>query len=49
LNELAKDLQIKDIKISVFSQDLSLPGSAEKLYQDIVSAGLEIDLLVNNA
>lgn len=28
---------------------MSLPNSAEKLYQEITSAGLNIDLLVNNA
>lgn len=33
----------------VFKSDLSEPNSAEKLYQKITSAGLNIDLLVNNA
>jgi len=32
----------------VFTSDLSLPNSAEKLYQEIASAVLNIDLLVNN-
>ncbi|MFT6093076.1 MAG: short-subunit dehydrogenase [Pseudohongiellaceae bacterium] len=32
-----------------FTTDLSLPNSAEKLYGEIISAGLNIDLLVNNA
>jgi short-subunit dehydrogenase len=33
----------------VFTADLSLPNSAEKLYCEVVSAGLNIDLLVNSA
>ena len=32
-----------------FTTDLSLPNSAEKLYRKVISAGLNIDLLVNNA
>jgi len=32
-----------------FTTDLSLPNSAEKLYRNVISAGLNIDLLVNNA
>lgn len=33
----------------VFTADLSEPNSAEKLYREVTSAGLNIDLLVNNA
>jgi hypothetical protein len=33
----------------VFTADLSLPNSAEKLYTEVLEAGLSIDLLINNA
>jgi short-subunit dehydrogenase len=49
LNQLAKKLKTKDIKISVFSEDLSIPWSAERLHQNIVSAWVEVDILINNA
>ncbi|MFV0465564.1 MAG: SDR family NAD(P)-dependent oxidoreductase [Lachnospiraceae bacterium] len=35
--------------VQTFVQDLSKPGSAQKLYDQIQNADLEIDILINNA
>jgi hypothetical protein len=37
------------IKAHVFAQDLASAGGADALYQDIKSAGLEVNVLINNA
>ncbi len=49
LMQLAKDLSNKNIQIHVFIEDISLPDSAQKLFNQVNDAGLEVDVLVNNA
>ncbi len=49
LLELADELKGKNTEVNVFIEDISLPGSANKLFSEINKAGLDIDLLVNNA
>lgn len=44
--ELEKDF---GIKAHVFAHDLASSGGAEALYSDIKSAGLEVNILINNA
>lgn len=45
-NELSRDFGIKTHIIAI---DLSVPGSANTLYEQVKSSGLQIDLLLNNA
>ena len=49
LMQLAKDLSGKGIKTHVFIEDISLPNSAQKLFNQVNAAELEVDVLVNNA
>ena len=49
LMQLAKDLSGKGIKTHVFIEDISLPNSAQKLFNQVNEAGLKVDVLVNNA
>ena len=49
LMQLAKDLSGKDIRTHVFIEDISLPNSAQKLFNQVNEAGLKVDVLVNNA
>jgi len=49
LMQLAKDLSNKNIQIHVFIEDISLSDSAQKLFNQVNDAGLEVDVLVNNA
>jgi short-subunit dehydrogenase len=49
LEELAKKIESAGGKAHAFTEDLSLPESGKKLYDQIKSAGLEIDILINNA
>lgn len=50
LEELkAEIVSNNDVKVHVFSADLAKTGAAEKLYKDIHKAGLEVDILINNA
>ena len=49
LNEAAAAIRNTGNEAHVFTEDLSLPGAAEKLYQEISEAGLHVDLLINNA
>ena len=49
LMQLAKDLSDKNIKTHVFIEDISLPNSAQKLFNQVSEAELEVDVLVNNA
>ena len=37
------------IKAEIFSSDLSVEGSAKKLYDDVKNAGIEVEYLMNNA
>ena len=49
LDALAQEIQGKAGKAHVFVEDLALPGSGERLHQQILAAGLDVDLLINNA
>ena len=49
LEELAKKIESAGGKAHIFTEDLSLPESGKKLYDQIKSAGLKVDLLINNA
>ena len=49
LMQLAKDLSGKGIKTHGFIEDISLPNSAQKLFNQVNEAGLKVDVLVNNA
>ena len=49
LDALAHDIQGKAGKAHVFVEDLAQPGSGERLHQQILAAGLDVDLLINNA
>lgn len=49
LDALAQEIRASGREAAVFTADLSEPGSAKKLYDEITAAGLQIDLLVNNA
>ncbi|MEM7076722.1 MAG: SDR family oxidoreductase [Pseudomonadota bacterium] len=37
------------ITATVFATDLTKSGAAEKLYKDVIKAGLQVDVLINNA
>jgi short-subunit dehydrogenase len=45
-NKISKEY---NVKVSVFTGDLSQKGTPQKLYNQIKQAGLSVDLLVNNA
>ncbi|MFP6581309.1 MAG: SDR family oxidoreductase [Candidatus Hydrogenedentota bacterium] len=50
LEALQKSLSdAHSVKVDVISEDLSQPGAATKLHQEIVTRGLHVDLLINNA
>lgn len=49
LKQLALELGKKGISVQVFSNDLSQPDAAQQLFEQIEKAGLQVDLLVNNA
>ena len=50
LNKLAKEFTSQHgIRVTVFALDLSEPDAAERLWEETNRAGLEIDVLVNNA
>ena len=49
LVELADELKEKNTKVDIFVEDISLPGSANKLFNEIEVAKLDVDILVNNA
>ena len=50
LNSLKADLEAKhNIQVSVIAKDLSAPGSARELYDEVRNSGTEIDYLINNA
>lgn len=50
LEQLAQELRNgHGIKVTVLSQDLSLPGAAIALTDQLSASGLQIDVLVNNA
>ena len=49
LDELASKIENLGAKAHVFVEDLSLPESGTKLYDQIKNAGLSVDILINNA
>ena len=49
LEALAQKIENTGGKVHIFLEDLSLPESGKKLYDQIKSAGLNIDILINNA
>lgn len=50
LEKTAKEARDKyGVSVTIFPADLSIPGAAEKLYNQIKKAGIDIDILINNA
>ena len=49
LNDLAAELQKLGVSVHVFVSDLSQKGAAARLFEQVEKAGLQIDLLINNA
>ena len=49
LNELAADVKSTGINANVFPCDLSSSDAAERLHDEVTNAGLDVDLLINNA
>ena len=49
LEALAHKIENAGGKVHIFVEDLSLPESGEKLYDQVKAAGLDIDILINNA
>lgn len=50
LQEIANELTTKyGVKVTVAAKDLSNPESADELTSELTSAGIEVDVLINNA
>lgn len=50
LEELKSELESKhEVKVTIFSQDLSEPHAAKKVFDFIQKSGIEIEYLMNNA
>lgn len=50
LDEIAEKLEAKyKVKTIVLVQDLSIPCSAQKIYEELVDRGIDVDILINNA
>lgn len=50
LDDLKSELeQNYGVRVDCFVADLSEPGAAKKLYEQVTSRGLEVDYLINNA
>ena len=49
LEALAQKIENAGGRAHIFVEDLSLPESGKKLYDQVKSAGLNIDILINNA
>ena len=50
LAELKEELEGRHgVKVMTFACDLSRPGAATQLYEDIKAAGIKVDYLINNA
>lgn len=50
LRELAKEIkQEHDVQATVLPADLSVPGAPQKLFEAIEQAGINVEVLVNNA
>jgi uncharacterized protein len=49
LADVAKKCQAAGARTAIFPLDLSLPGAAHDLYDQVMAQGYEVDVLVNNA
>ncbi len=50
LNELANKLiNNHNIRVDIITQDLSEPGAAKKVFDNVINMHLQVDVLVNNA
>lgn len=50
LNALKTELENKHgVKVTVIAKDLTLPGAASELYEEIQQTGVEVNYLINNA
>ena len=50
LNALKTELEDKHgIKVMVIAKDLSLPGTASEIYEEVKKSGIEVNYLINNA
>lgn len=50
LEELKTELENKhSVKVTIIAKDLSVPGAAKEIYDEVKSAGIEVDYLLNNA
>ncbi|MFE1245699.1 SDR family NAD(P)-dependent oxidoreductase [Fictibacillus sp. NPDC058756] len=50
LQEIANELKSKyGVTVTVAAKDLSIPESADELSSELASAGIEVDVLINNA
>lgn len=49
LNEVARELSASGIRVEVIRADLSSPGAAQALYDEVHKRGLKVDFLINNA
>lgn len=50
LNELKNDLEQKHaVNVTTIVKDLSIPGAAKEVYDEVKTAGIHIDYLINNA
>ena len=50
LTAVKDELEAKhSIQVTVISKDLSLPDSAQQIYDEVRAAGIEVDYLINNA
>jgi short-subunit dehydrogenase len=49
LHEVADELRRGGVGITVVAQDLSQPDAADAIYRQLTDAGVDVDVLVNNA
>jgi short-subunit dehydrogenase len=49
LHDIATELRTSGVDVQVFRSDLSKKGAAERLFEQVEQAGLQVDLLINNA
>jgi short-subunit dehydrogenase len=50
LNEIKNELETQhSVQVTVISKDLTRPGAAREIYDDVRNAGVEVEYLINNA
>lgn len=49
LAELASELETGGVKAHVIVEDLTTPGAPERVFENTEGAGIEVDVLINNA